>query len=132
MSSWMCKLRYETQKDFLDAAREFKKRGLPLAVHVIDFQHWDVLGNWKLDPKFWPDPKAMVNEIKDMGARIMISPWILVSPKSENFKHMKDNNMFVTSRDGKKDAVSFQGPAYQYDPTNPEAGKFLWSKWKQN
>jgi hypothetical protein len=25
----MCKLRYETQKDFLDAAREFRKRGLP-------------------------------------------------------------------------------------------------------
>ena len=129
---WMCKLRYATQKDFLDAAREFKKRGLPLAVHVIDYKHWDVLGNWKLDPKFWPNPKAMVKEINDMGARIMISPWVLVSPKSENFKHMKDNNMFVTSRDGKKDAINYWGPSYQYDPTNPEAGKFLWSKWKQN
>ncbi len=34
---WQCKLRYKTQEDFLDAAREFKKRGLPLSVHVIDF-----------------------------------------------------------------------------------------------
>jgi alpha-D-xyloside xylohydrolase len=129
---WQCKLRYKTQDDFLSAAREFKRRGLPLAVHVIDFCHWDVLGNWKLDPKFWPDPEAMVKEMDEMGTRIMISPWILVSPKSENFQHMKANNMFITSRDGKKDTVNFSGAAYQYDPTNPEAGKFLWSKWKQN
>jgi len=129
---WMCKLRYKTQYEFLRAAREFKRRGLPLAVHVIDFCHWDVLGNWKLDPRFWPDPAAMVKEMNQMGARIMISPWILVSPRSVNFKHMQDNNMFVTSRDGKTDRVGFQGPAYQYDPTNPEAGKFLWSKWKEN
>jgi len=91
-----------------------------------------VLGNWRLDPKFWPDPKAMVKEMDQMGTRIMISPWILVSPKSENFEKMKAAKMFVTSRDGKKDTVQFQGPAHQYDPTNPEAGKFLWSKWKQN
>jgi len=129
---WMCKLRYKTQNEFLSAAREFKRRGLPLAVHVIDFLHWDVLGNWKLDPKYWPDPPAMVKEMDQMGTRIMISPWILVSPKSENFQHMKANNMFTTSRDGKKDTVRFSGTAYQYDPTNPQAAKFLWSKWKKN
>ena len=129
---WMCKLRYSTQKDFLEAAREFKRRGLPLSVHVIDFCHWDVLGNWKLDPKFWPDPEAMVKEIEEMGARIMISPWVLTSPKSENYKHMKDNNMFIKSRDGKKDTVNFGGKVFQYDPTNPKAGKYLWKKWKEN
>ena len=129
---WQCKLRYKTQKEFLDVAREFKRRGLPLAVHVIDFCHWDVLGNWKLDPRFWPDPEAMVKETDQMGVRIMISPWILVSPKSANFQHMRDNKMFVTSIGGDRDTVRFQGPAYQYDPTNPAAGKFLWSKWKQN
>ena len=26
----------------------------------------------------------------------------------------------------------FCGPKYQYDPTNPEAAKYLWSKWKKN
>lgn len=127
---WQCKLRYETQEEFLGVAREFKKRGLPLSVLVIDFMHWDVLGNWKLDPKCWPDPKAMVKEMDEMGVRIMISPWTLVNEKSENFAYMKEHGLFTGSVGGKKDTVEFQGPAYQYDPTNPEAARYLWSKWK--
>ena len=129
---WQCKLRYKSQDEFLTAAREFKRRGLPLSVLVIDFKHWDVVGNWKLDPEFWPDPEAMVKELDDMGVRIMISPWTLVNEKSENFAYMKEHGLFTGSVDGKKDTVEFGGPVYQYDPTNPEAARYLWSKWKKN
>ena len=130
---WQCKLRYKTQEEFLGVAREFKRRELPLSVLVIDFLAWDVMGNWRLDPKFWPDPKAMVKELDEMGVRIMISPWTLVDEKSENFAYMKEHGLFTGSIGGKKDTVGFgQGPKYQYDPTNPEAARYLWSKWKQN
>ena len=129
---WQCKLRYETQEEFLGVAREFKRLGLPLSVLVIDFLHWEVTGNWKLDPKCWPDPAGMVKELKEMGARIMISPWTLVDEKSENFNYMKEHGLFTGSSDGKKDTVDFFGPKYQYDPTNPEAAAYLWKKWKEN
>ena len=129
---WQCKLRYTTQEEFVNVAREFKRRGLPLSVLVIDFLHWDITGNWRLDPKFWPDPKAMVKEMDEMGVRIMISPWTLVDEKSENFAYMKEHGLFTGSIGGNKDTVDFQGPKYQYDPTNPEAAKYLWSKWKEN
>jgi len=129
---WQCKLRYKTQEEFLGIAREFKRRGLPLSVLVIDFLHWKTTGDWKLDPKFWPDPKAMVKEMDEMGVRIMISPWILVDEKSENFAPMKERGLFTGSIDGKKDTVDFFGPKYQYDPTNPEAARYLWGKWKKN
>lgn len=129
---WQCKSRYKTQEEFLNVAREFKRRGLPLSVLVIDFLHWDVMGNWKLDPKFWPDPAAMVKELDEMGVRIMISPWTLVDEKSENFAYMKEYGLFTGSIGGNKDTVNFGGPKFQYDPTNPEAAKFLWSKWKAN
>jgi alpha-D-xyloside xylohydrolase len=36
---WQCKLRYQTQEELLDVAREYKKRGLPLDVIVVDFFH---------------------------------------------------------------------------------------------
>ncbi|MCY2995609.1 MAG: family 31 glucosidase [Planctomycetota bacterium] len=129
---WQCKLRYKTQEEFLGIAREFKRRGLPLSVLVIDFLHWDITGNWKLDPKFWPDPQAMVKEMDELGVRIMISPWTLVDEKSENFAYMKEHGLFTGSLGGKKDTVNFGGPKYQYDPTNPEAARYLWSKWKAN
>jgi alpha-D-xyloside xylohydrolase len=129
---WQCKLRYASQAEFLGVAREFKRRGLPLSVLVIDFLHWKNAGDWKLDPKFWPDPSAMVKELDEMGVRIMISPWTVVDPKSENFAYMKERGLFTGSIGGKKDTVEFFGPKYQYDPTNPAAAKYLWSKWKQN
>jgi alpha-D-xyloside xylohydrolase len=129
---WQCKLRYKSQEEFLNVAREFKRRGLPLSVLVIDFMHWDTTGNWRLDPKAWPDPEAMVKELDEMGVRIMISPWTLVDEKSENFAYMKEHGLFTGSIGGRKDTVDFHGPKHQYDPTNPEAARYLWSKWKEN
>jgi len=37
---WQCKLRYSTQEELLNVAREYKKRELPLNVIVCDFFHW--------------------------------------------------------------------------------------------
>jgi alpha-D-xyloside xylohydrolase len=132
---WQCKLRYKSQEEFLNVAREFKKRELPLSVFVIDFLHWKHIGDWKLDPEYWPEPEAMVQELDKMGVRIMISPWILVNENSENFSYMKENDLFTSSIDNKYNTVSWpleKGHTYQYDPTNPEAARFLWGKWKEN
>ena len=129
---WQCKLRYACQEDLLAAAREYKRRGLPLSVIVIDYMHWKHVGDWKLDPACWPDPEGMVQELDEMGVRVMISPWTLVEEESENYLPMKRAGLFTGSLDGAHDTVKFYGPKYQYDPTNPAAAAYLWSKWKEN
>jgi alpha-D-xyloside xylohydrolase len=53
---WQCKLRYQTQDEILEVAREHKSRGLPMDVIVVDYFHWPKEGEWKFDPTFWPDP----------------------------------------------------------------------------
>lgn len=53
---WQCKLRYQTQEELLEVAREYKKRNLPIDLIVIDFFHWPLQGDWKFDPVYWPDP----------------------------------------------------------------------------
>ena len=50
MGFWQCKLRYQTQEELLEVAREYKRRGLPLDVIVVDFFHWPKQGEWKFDP----------------------------------------------------------------------------------
>ena len=52
---WQCKLRYQTQEELLEVAREYKRRGLPIDLIVIDFFHWPKQGEWKFDPTYWPD-----------------------------------------------------------------------------
>lgn len=53
---WQCKLRYQTQEELLGVAREYRRRGLPIDLIVIDFFHWPKQGEWKFDPTYWPDP----------------------------------------------------------------------------
>ena len=44
---WQCKLRYQTQEEFLQVAREYKRRNIPLDVIVVDFFHWPKQGDWR-------------------------------------------------------------------------------------
>ena len=85
MGFWQCKLRYQTKDEILEVAREYKRRGLPIDVIVVDFFHWPHQGDWKFDEDYWPDPAAMVRELKEMGIELMVSIWPTVNAESENY-----------------------------------------------
>lgn len=57
---WQCKLRYQTQEELLEVAREYKKRNLPIDLIVVDFFHWPLQGDWRFDPVYWPDPGMLI------------------------------------------------------------------------
>lgn len=129
---WQCKLRYRTQEEVLEVAREYKRRGIPLDVIVIDFFHWIRQGDWSFDPEYWPDPKAMTDELKEMGVRCMVSIWPTVDRKSVNFKEMFDNGLLIRTERGTMQCFDFQGDTVIYDALNPEARRFIWRKAKEN
>lgn len=129
---WQCKLRYQTQEELLQVAREYKRRGLPLDLIVIDFFHWPRQGEWKFDPTYWPDPAAMVHELKEMGVELMVSVWPTVEPESENYPEMLEKGYLIRTERGVRTGLDFQGPTIHIDVTNPDARDFLWQKLQQN
>ncbi len=129
---WQSKLRYESQADLLAVAREYHKREIPLAAIVIDYFHWTEQGEWKFDPKYWPDPKAMCEELKALGIRPVVSIWPTINPDSENYSTMEEENMLVRTENGQYGIFSFYGQQTFIDPTNPETGSYVWSKIKEN
>ncbi|MBR0366186.1 MAG: glycoside hydrolase family 31 protein [Clostridia bacterium] len=129
---WQSKLRYRTQEEVLEVAREYKRRGIPLDVIVIDFFHWIRQGDWSFDPEYWSDPKKMMDGLKDMGVRCMVSIWPTVDRKSVNFKQMLDEGLFVRTERGSMQCFDFQGDTVIYDALNPAAREFIWSKAKEN
>lgn len=129
---WQCKLRYRTQEEVLEVAREYKRRGIPLDVIVIDFFHWTRQGDWCFDPEYWPDPLAMLKELKEMGVRCMVSIWPTVDKKSVNFREMLDRGLLVRTEYGSMQCFDFQGDTVIYDATNPEARDFIWDKANEN
>ena len=129
---WQCKLRYQTQEELLSVAREYKRRGLPLDLIVIDFFHWPKQGEWKFDPTYWPDPKAMVKELQELGVELMVSIWPTVDRTSENFAEMQEKGYLVRCDRGMQRNQDFMGETLFYDATNPEARAFVWGKAKAN
>lgn len=129
---WQCKLRYTTQEQLLNVAREYKRRGIPISVIVCDFFHWPNQGEWKFDPKYWPDPQAMVDELKDMGIELMVSIWPTVDVNSENYEEMKELGLLVRSERANAVQMQFMGNEYLYDAFNPESREFVWNKAKEN
>jgi len=129
---WQCKLRYESQEDLLEVAREYKKRGIPLDAIVIDYFHWTEQGDWKFDPQYWPDPKAMCEELEEMGVHPVVSVWPTINPDSENYTEMSEGNMLLRTENGQFGTFHFYGQQTFIDPTNPATREFVWDKLKKN
>ena len=126
---WQCRLRYRTQEEVLEVAREYHRRGLPLDVIIIDYFHWRNEGDWSFDPTYWPDPEAMVRELKAMGTRCMVSVWPTVEKSSVNFREIQEKGLLV--RPARGELGGLFGKSF-YDATNPEARALIWDKCAEN
>jgi alpha-D-xyloside xylohydrolase len=135
---WQCKLRYRTQDELLGVAREYKRRGLPLSVIVVDYFHWTRQGEWRFDPAEWPDPAGLVAELDRLGVKLMVSIWPTVNPASENYAEMTELGLLVATESG----IGVHLPIWDkgspgralvsyYDATNPRAREYIWSKARE-
>ena len=129
---WQCRLRYRTQEELLNVAREHKKRGLPMDVIVIDFFHWPLQGDFKFDLENWPDPEGMVRELKSMGIELMVSVWPTVDHRSDNFQPMNERGYLLGFDRGNNVNMTWMGDTVFCDATHPEARKYVWAKVKEN
>ncbi|KAK7413270.1 hypothetical protein QQX98_007858 [Neonectria punicea] len=129
---WQCKLRYQTQEELLEVAREHKRRNLPLDLIVCDYFHWPTQGDWKFDPTFWPDPDAMVAELKSLNVELMVSIWPTVEKGSDNYDEMLRRGLLIRQDRGIRAAMEGRGYPIHYDATSPEARKFVWDAVKRN
>lgn len=132
MGFWQSKLRYRTQDELLSIAREYKRRGLPLDVIVIDFYHWNHFGEWTFDKKCWPDPEAMMRELRELGIDAAVSVWPSVELSSNNFGEMLAKGYLTQVDTGVRMSMRSASWTIFYDATNPEANEYLWNKLKQS
>ncbi|MBO6758784.1 MAG: glycoside hydrolase family 31 protein [Roseibium sp.] len=135
---WQCKLRYGTQEEVLKIAREYNRRGLPVGCFVIDFFNWTRGGEGRINPADFPDPAAMVDELKSMGMMPMISIWPAVNANAENFTEMRDAGYLIEHRRGVQASSIFldansegRVPLSFYDATNPAARAYHWDRIRE-
>jgi alpha-D-xyloside xylohydrolase len=137
---WQSKLRYRDQEELLDVAHEYKRRGLPLSVLVIDYLHWKHLGDWDFDRRDWPDPSAMVAELRGDGIETVVSVWPTLSPLSANYAVLRDSGHLVGAGNGDLLHAGWPDTAEPdveigvafYDATDTGARDALWKQLYQH
>jgi alpha-D-xyloside xylohydrolase len=125
MGFWQCKLRYQTQEELLEhRPRIQKKRTADFDVIVIDFFPLAARrANGNSIPKYWPDPDAMVRELREMGIELMVSIWPTVdyAPAKTSARcwteGLSDKHASADTRIG----LRCYNDTLHFDATNPEA-----------
>lgn len=132
---WQSRQRYNTQDELLGVVREYRKRQLPIDNIVQDWFYWpeDQWGCHCFDPKRFPKPQQMVDELHASDARIMISVWPKFYPNTKNAQelaakgYLYQGNLIAKERD-------WVGKGYlntDYDPYAPEARAIYFRQMKE-
>ena len=127
---WQSKNRYRSQEEFLDVAKGYYDRQIPVSVIVIDYYHWTTFGDWKFNSTCWPDIPQMMTQLKSYGMKLMVSVWPHVAENSENFITMKTTDLLTHDANGSAIATSGTISIFP-DQFNPATRQFIWDKVKR-
>ena len=128
-----CKQRYMTQDEVLGVAKGYRDRHLPADVMVVDWFYYTKMGQMDFDPKSWPDPKAMNDELHKMGFQTMISVWPRFVPDSRFYDEILKHGWFEHLADGTPtNGLPYDRAGSDIDTTNPEAAKWYWDTVRDN
>ena len=132
MGYWQSRERYKTSTEMIQALQGFRRRGLPVDNMVMDWSHWreNDWGSHEFDHERFPDPKAMVDSIHALGARMMISVWPKFYVDTEHYREFDENGWMYTRayEDGIRDWIG-QGYLYGfYDAYDSDARKLFWNQ----
>ena len=128
-----CKQRYASQQELLSVAKGYRDRHLPADVLVVDWFYYTKMGQMDFDPRFWPDPAAMNQQLHDMGFETMISVWPRFVRDDRFYAELLKKGWFIHLADGTPiDGLPYDRAGSDIDTTNPEAAAWYWNTIRDN
>jgi alpha-D-xyloside xylohydrolase len=129
------KARYESQAELLGIADGYRKRGLPLDVMVLDWFYWTRMGQLDIDRTFFPDPKAMNDQLHARGLHSIISVWPRFERESRYYDFLASKGWLLHDKDGRVvDGLPIRSDraGALIDSTNPDARGWFWDRIRDN
>jgi len=135
MGFWQSRERYKTQKELLSTLREFRRRQIPIDNIVQDWSYWkqDAWGSHEFDSSRFPNPDAMVKEVHDSNAHIMISVWPKFYINTEHYKEFADKGWMYKQavKDSIKDWIGDGYIGSFYDAYSQGARDLFWKQMNE-
>ncbi|NWF97177.1 MAG: DUF4968 domain-containing protein [Candidatus Thorarchaeota archaeon] len=98
-SRWMT---YESERDLLDIAEQFRTRRIPCDTIVLDIEYMNEYRLFTWNPVVFPDPSAFVRKLAKKGFRVMtiIDPGVKVDDSYDMYREGVSKGYFLRRRDG--------------------------------
>ena len=113
-----CKERYVNAKELVDTAGEYRRRGIPLDLIVLDWKSWPDGGGWgqkSLDPVRFPAPKELTSKLHAMSTKLMVSVWPSMTGEGADRQEMLEHGLML-------------GNQSTYDAFQDEARQRYWAQ----
>jgi alpha-D-xyloside xylohydrolase len=92
------KERYVTAEEMIDVVAEYRRRQIPLDCIVLDWKSWPNGAGWgqkSFDPLRFPDPRGFIERLHEMGAKLMVSIWPIMTGGCENQRELTQRGMML-------------------------------------
>ena len=125
-NTWIELTYNQNQKDILKYARSIVQNGMPPGIIMIDDNWQEDYGRWNFHPSRFPNPKAMMKELKELGFKVMLWVCPFVSADSDIYRELEKKGVFMLDETDKPAMVRWwNGVSAVLDLTNPESEKWF-------
>jgi alpha-glucosidase (family GH31 glycosyl hydrolase) len=138
-NTWIELTYNQNQADILKYAKAIIDNGYPPGVLMIDDTWQEDYGKWNFHPGRFPDPKSMMDELHQMGFKVML--WVcpfLSADQTMELKKLRETGGFITLKKNGKDPKMknfepaiirwWNGYSAEIDLTHPEGFKWFQNK----
>lgn len=112
------KERYVNAREMVEVVREYRRRKIPLDLIVLDWKSWPAGNGWgqkSFDPVRFPDPPAFTRALHEMGAKLMVSIWPIMTGGCPNQRELLERDQML-------------GNQSTYDAFQEEARRCYWEQ----
>ena len=136
-NTWVELTYNQNQKDILAYAKAIKANGFPEGGVIMIDDTWQYgYGIWQFDPRKFPDPKGMVDELHAMGYKVMlwVCPYVsmdspgyreLAFGMSDGGRHVEKGGFLLKEKDDPVDAKWWNGKSATLDFSHPNGCKWF-------
>ena len=125
-NTWIELTYNQNQKDILKYARAIIDNGMPPGIIMIDDNWQEDYGKWNFHQGRFPDPKAMMKELKELGFKVMLWVCPFVSADSDVYRELEKKRVFMLDETERPAMVRWwNGVSAVLDLTNTESEKWF-------
>lgn len=125
-NTWIELTYNQNQKDILDYARAIVENGMPPGIIMIDDNWQEDYGKWNFHQGRFPDPRAMMTELKELGFVVMLWVCPFVSPDSDVYRELEKKGAFMLDDQQMPAMIRWwNGTSAVLDLANPEGDKWF-------